>query len=41
MQKLVWRLKLVADFGAGSATEVEVGRIEKEAWAISRRSAYR
>ena len=33
MQKLVWRVKLVADFGDGSATEIEVGRIEREAWA--------
>jgi hypothetical protein len=38
MQKLVWRLKLVADFGEGSATDVEVGRIER---LISRHSAYR
>jgi len=33
MQKFVWRLKLEADFGAGSATEIEVARIEREAWA--------
>ena len=33
MQKLVWRVKLVADSGDGSATEIEVGRIEREAWA--------
>jgi hypothetical protein len=32
MQKFVWRLKLEADFGAGSTTEIEVGRIEREAW---------
>ena len=25
MQTLVWRVKLVADFGAGPATEIEVG----------------
>jgi hypothetical protein len=33
VQKLVWRVKLVADSGDGSATEIEVGRIEREAWA--------
>ncbi len=33
MQKLVWRVKLVADSGDGSATEIEVGRIERESWA--------
>jgi len=33
MQKLVWRLKLDADFGAGNTTEIEVARIEREAWA--------
>jgi hypothetical protein len=33
VQKFVWRLKLEADFGAGSTTEIEVGRIEREAWA--------
>ena len=27
------RLKLEADFGAGSTTESEVGRLEREAWA--------
>ncbi len=32
MQKFAWRLKLEADFGSGSATEIEVGRIEREAW---------
>ena len=32
MQELVWRVKLVADSGDGSATEIEVGRIEREAW---------
>jgi hypothetical protein len=31
--KLVWRVKLVADSGDGPATEIEVGRIEGEAWA--------
>jgi len=33
MQKLIWRVKLDADFGDGSVTEIEVGRIEREAWA--------
>ncbi len=33
MQKLVWRLKLDADFGAENKTEIEVARIEREAWA--------
>jgi hypothetical protein len=33
MQKLVWRLKLEAEFGAGNTTEIEVARIEREAWA--------
>ena len=33
MQKFVWRLKLEADFSAGSATEIEVARIERAAWA--------
>jgi hypothetical protein len=33
MQKLVWRLKLEADLGGGAVTEVEIGRIEREAWA--------
>jgi hypothetical protein len=33
MQKFVWRLKLEADFGAGSTTEIEMARIEREAWA--------
>jgi hypothetical protein len=27
MQKFVWRLKLDADFGAGSATEIEVALV--------------
>ncbi len=39
MQKLVWRVKLVADSGDGSATEIEVGRIEREAcvrWQLIR-----
>ena len=31
MQKLVWRLKLEADFGAGNTNEIEVARIEREA----------
>jgi hypothetical protein len=34
VQKLVWRVKLVADFGAGPATEIEVARIEREDWAV-------
>ena len=33
MQKLVWRLKLEAEFSAGNTTEIEVARIEREAWA--------
>jgi len=33
VQKLVWRLKLEAKFGDGSPTEIEVGRIEREARA--------
>ncbi len=33
MQKLAWRLKLEADRGDGSATEIEVGGIEREDWA--------
>jgi hypothetical protein len=33
MQKLVWRVKLEADLGDGSRTEVEVWRIEREVWA--------
>jgi hypothetical protein len=33
MQKLVWRLKLDADSGAGNTTEIEVARIGREAWA--------
>jgi hypothetical protein len=33
VQKLVWRVKLVADFGAGPATQIEVARIEREDWA--------
>jgi hypothetical protein len=32
MQKVVWRLKLEADLGDGSATEIEVGWIEREDW---------
>jgi hypothetical protein len=38
MQKLVWRLKLEADFGAGNTNEIEVARIEREAWAALSRS---
>jgi hypothetical protein len=34
VQKFVWRLKLEAKFGDGSATEIEVARIEMEAWAV-------
>jgi hypothetical protein len=34
VQKLVWRMKLVADFGDGEATETEVARIEREDWAL-------
>ena len=30
MPKVIWRLKLEADLGEGSATEIEVGRIERE-----------
>ncbi len=30
MQKLVWRLKLDADFGAGEPAEIEVAWIERE-----------
>jgi hypothetical protein len=33
VRKLVWRVKLEADFGDGPVTEIEVGRIEREAWA--------
>jgi hypothetical protein len=28
--KLVWRVKLVAEFQAGVTTEVEVGRLERD-----------
>lgn len=31
---MAWRPKLVADFGAGPATEIELGRIEGEACAV-------
>jgi len=31
MQKLVWWLRLEADLGGGEVTEIEVGRIEREA----------
>jgi hypothetical protein len=31
--KLVWRLKLEADLGGRAVTEVEIGRVEREAWA--------
>ena len=35
MQKLVWRVKLVADFGDGAAEiGVEVGRIERDEFAV-------
>ena len=34
MQKLVWRVKLVADLGAGPAAEIEVAQIEREDWAV-------
>ena len=35
MQKLVWRVKLVADFGDEAAeTEVEVARIERDDFAV-------
>ena len=30
MPKLVWRVKLVAEFGAGETTEVEVARLERD-----------
>ena len=35
MQKLVWRVKLVADFGDDRATEVEVTRIERDEFAVT------
>jgi hypothetical protein len=38
MQKLLWRLKLEVDFGDGSMTEIEVGRIEGRPGLTSRRS---
>ena len=35
MQKLVWRVKLIADFGDEAAeTEVEVARIERDEFAV-------
>jgi len=35
MQKLVWRVKLVADFGDEAAeTEVEVARIERDEFTV-------
>ena len=34
MQKLVWRVKLVADLGAGPAVEIEVAQIEREDWVV-------
>ena len=34
VQKLVWRVMLVADNGAGSAREIEVARIEREDHAV-------
>lgn len=33
MEKLVWRVKLVAETGGGPATEIEVARIERVAYA--------
>ncbi len=35
MQKLAWRVKLVADSGAGAATEIEVARIERHVPFVS------
>ena len=35
MQKLVWRVKLIADFGdEATETEVEVARIERDDFAV-------
>jgi hypothetical protein len=34
VQKLVWRVKFVADSGYGAATEIEVARIEREDCAV-------
>ena len=35
MKKLVWRVKLVADFGdEAAATEVEVARIERDEFTV-------
>jgi hypothetical protein len=34
MQKLIWRVKLVADFADAAATESEMARIEREDWAV-------
>jgi hypothetical protein len=34
VEKLVWRVKLVAETGAGQVTEIEVARIEREDWAV-------
>ncbi len=34
VQKLVWRVKLVADTGVGSATVIDVAWIEREDWAV-------
>jgi hypothetical protein len=33
--KLVWRVKLVAETDAGSSTEIEVARIEREDRAVT------
>ena len=30
----MWRVKLVADFGDGAATEIEVARIERQDWVV-------
>ena len=39
MQKLVWRVKLVADLGAGPAAEIEVAQIEERIGLFPKRSA--
>ena len=41
MQKPGMAVKLVADTGAGSATKIEVARIEREAGPFLKRSACR
>ena len=33
MEKLVWRVKLVAETAGGPATEIEVARIERDPYA--------